>query len=228
MYRPTYECPPKAPKEVIKQISKLSALSKCLDEALTELINESGGDGVEEEVDSNKSNDYESVQTDTLPTNDSDNIQIDELFKSRVIDSLAEAEADLSWRNEESLLKEDDNHDATKMDGKREELLTIKEPPSALLEGTLDHYNRLNGQWRIVAKNAILRPRVNIDYSKKNKSRYYRTSLFEQSKITCSERNLSKRSTGRKRSSIDDEFPQSEDGGIPLGDIVILAYDDIV
>ena len=31
--------------------------------------------------------------------------------------------------------------------------------PAAILKGDIDHYNRIGGQWRIVVKNAVLKPR---------------------------------------------------------------------
>jgi hypothetical protein len=31
--------------------------------------------------------------------------------------------------------------------------------PAAMLQGEIDHYNRVGGQWRIVVKNAVLKPR---------------------------------------------------------------------
>ncbi len=245
MYRPTYECPSKARKNTIKQISKLSALSKCLDEALTDLIQESakvdqtnGNDDISSSSSSPDGDGVENYCTNAkLNVGDinSSTIQIDEKFKNRVMETLGDTEASIIWRKEESLLmkkNEDDGANNNQNDDgeRRGEELKIPEPPSALLEANLKYYNRLNGQWRIVATDAVLRPRANIDYSRKNKKRYYRTSLGDQSKATCSEHHIPKRSNrkGGKR-SIDDEFRQDEDGGIRLeGDIVILAYDDIV
>ena len=55
--------------------------------------------------------------------------------------------------------------------------------------------------------------------------------MVDQSKMTCTEQNISQRSSKKKggKPTIDDEFQQSEDGGIKLdGEIVILAYDDVV
>ena len=45
-------------------------------------------------------------------------------------------------------------------------------PPAAILEGTVQYYNRFHGQWRIVISNAILRPRVNFHVSPNPQHQY--------------------------------------------------------
>jgi hypothetical protein len=47
----------------------------------------------------------------------------------------------------------------------------INEPPAALLKGTIDHYNRLGGKWRIVVEGGQLKRRVRLARDRMKKVR---------------------------------------------------------
>lgn len=258
MYRPTYQCPPKANANIISQISKLSTLSTTLDEALTDLIQESKsskGEGIDLRSKCSKGNDVSDASsisseeqscTKLNTSNDDDGcenpskkIVMDDTFKNYILQKLHEAHADITWQNQQTLQlptvsNQKENHNKNQ----------TKEPPAALLHGKLKYYNRVNGQWRIVVSNAVLRPRVNIDYRKKNRKRN-RTSLWDQSKEQSMDiyTSLDGQSKRMRNSNDDDniilngndidklqmDFPINDDGGINLdGDLVILAYDDVI
>jgi hypothetical protein len=55
---------------------------------------------------------------------------------------------------------------------------TIKQAPSALLRGRVDHFNRRNTKWRIVVRDCQFRKRVDLD---KNRRMRERPSLWEVS-----------------------------------------------
>ena len=197
-------------------------------------------------------------------------IQFDEKFKTHILEKLSAAHSDIIWQKEDSVSNGNDNdnndssnsHDPSSSSGVATTNVNVSnnnkqkdnpfsrvvvEPPAALLHGTLRYYNKFNGQWRIVVSNPVLRPRVNIDYTKpksksKGKKRNRKNtniSLWEQSKKTfCELKNLKRARTGgeeedddgesNSNSVINEEFPLSEDGAITLnGDLVILAYDDV-
>ncbi len=243
MYRPTYQCPPKANANIISQISKLSTLSKTLDEALTDLIQESKsskGVGIDLRSFESKGSDLSDgssisseeqscTKLNTSATsnhyqNDYENplkkIVMDDTFKNYILQKLHEAHADITWQNQQ-LPTESKKENHSKNQTNEE---APSPPPAALLRGKLKYYNRVNGQWRIVVSNAVLRPRVNIDYRKKNRKRN-RTSLWDQSKEHSIDvyKSIDGQSKRMRNSNDDNNNDINLDG-----DLVILAYDDII
>lgn len=75
-------------------------------------------------------------------------------------------------------------------------------PPAGLLSGKLQYYNRVGGQWRIVLSDAELCPRIRSDDADRTKNRVSLWDYSEQSSL-------------------------GKDDKMKLGNVVILAYDDL-
>jgi len=258
MYRPTYTCPPKAEASLVSQIAKLSTLAKSLDDAMSDLIKENNNDDentitkderYDDKIDddddqhlNNNSKQQDSNVSDigslssgdersNVEIDDTDNCDLKDIssslfndqFKKTVLQKFGDAQATITTSQQhDSLANHDEYMQSSNSNG-------IKEAPAALLHGNLKYYNRINGQWRIVVGNAVLRPRVNIDYGKKNKKRNC-TSLWDQSKQTSQHEGLRFKRGRIDGDQIQKDFPLDDDGAIPLnnGDLVILAYDDVL
>ena len=106
--------------------------------------------------------------------------------------------------------------------------------PAAMLQGEIDHYNRVGGQWRIVVKNAVLKPRSmkKIDNCMTGRSLRTRMVLDWDGDDNGSDGAHCKESVANAG---DDEIGvnntkkgSSEDGAAHhfKGTIQILAYDD--
>jgi hypothetical protein len=110
--------------------------------------------------------------------------------------------------------------------------LTTDAAPAAMLKGEIDHFNRIGGQWRIVVKNAVLKPRslTTTDNGMSGRSCRKRTVL------DWDDNNDEAHVGGRKKSASLDasnkgdisEKVKNDSSGVHhfLGTIQILAYDD--
>jgi hypothetical protein len=245
MYRPTYQCPQKANSNTATQISKLSALSATLDEVLTELIDRQNPTKYQPLDNNDSEHDQKSESSSSMEVHEIKKASVndgsidgedeiisifDEQCKRLIMTSLEEAHANITWQKE-SIANQYSSPSTTATVSSPKEMIehhTIKEPPAALLRGKLKYYNRINGQWRIVLSDAVLRPRMNIDYRKKNNKRNC-TSLWDQSIMSLRKECELKRSRNVfNPDQLKEEFPQDDTGGILLdGDLVILAYDDV-
>ena len=81
---------------------------------------------------------------------------IDDTIADRILASFAKAVSDTKWHG------------------------GPKSPPSALLKGRVEYYNRFDGSWDITVADAELRPRVILDVNRKKRSRD-RPSLWDVS-----------------------------------------------
>lgn len=77
-------------------------------------------------------------------------------------------------------------------------------PPAALLRGRVEHYNSLEGKWRIVVNNAEIRERVQLPQTNPRKKK--RTALWDASELRQGEQQPATALTGS---------------------LQILAYDDL-
>ncbi len=217
-----YERPPKAERNLVKQIMQSSTLVSTLGDALSELIKESNDEGnrhinTAETSNSNEcdsshgSEDMSSSSSNSgrqergCSGNEEGEIKFDEKFKKHILDKIGEVHSDIIWQKEDSLLKKGSisssfagSSDKVDEDDKRKDnpFSSVNiEPPAALLQGNLQYYNKFNGQWRIVVSNPVLRPRVNVDNAKKKgkKRNVKRISLWEQSEKVFCEQSQSKR-----------------------------------
>ncbi|KAL7467230.1 hypothetical protein ACHAXS_007480 [Conticribra weissflogii] len=93
-------------------------------------------------------------------SNQSKKIRLDESFAQSILDTYCTAFAQSSFENDASK----NNH--YPFFTRRSNVTNIKESssaPAAMLQGEIDHYNRIGGQWRMVVKNAIIRPRTVVE-----------------------------------------------------------------
>ena len=110
--------------------------------------------------------------------------------------------------------------------------------PAAILKGDIDHYNRIGGQWRIVVKNAILKPRslTRIDNGMTGRSFRTRTVLDwdnnDGSEGTRKKESALESSAKSGRNCANDkettDYTAEDDDSVHhfRGTIQILAYDD--
>jgi hypothetical protein len=220
-YYATYKRFPRAGTESSIRIGKMSSMAKCLDEALTEIIQESEGtessntrtappQALGVEVDTDQIQVEVPVHADEHE--DGDEITIDEQFKNKIMDQFGTATSKAFCSEETKTIL-----------SKPEEC----EPPAGILHGKVKYYNRFHGQWRILVSDAEIRPRVNLNYDKLKKREVI-------SLKTCSSRSYMEKETRQKRRRIDidiDADPDlpvmNQDGSVKIdGDLMILAYDD--
>ena len=93
-------------------------------------------------------------------------------------------------------------------------------PPRALLRGTLDHYNRFQGKWRLVVKGGLeLKRRVTLPKNRRKTQRKGRPTLWEAvQQVLDDDDDNNKDGTKTNNSS----------GVVTLpGSLQILAYDDL-
>ena len=107
---------------------------------------------------------------------------------------------------------------------------TSIDAPAAMLKGEIDHYNRVGGQWRIVVKNAILKPRMitKVENGMTGRSLRRRTVLdWDDESI---DHNGKDNGRGKKSvvnlASASDDCRRASDVHHFRGTIQILAYDD--
>jgi hypothetical protein len=229
--------PPKQPEESVDKtlastIYKLHPVTKCLKESLNECI--------ESEITI-----HQSFQSKLLNKYGESMVQAYQNdMKSSSINT--SSNNNTLEKKEEEEEEEEDKKDEEKVTG-GEEAHCIKngEPtivttadhtplkaPAALLTGNIQHYNRYEGNWRIIISDAILRPRIDIPYTDKSEANARKRTLFEHSAVVEIEQRLKRAKTNEEPSTRMNPclLPCiGDDGSIQLdGDIVILAYDDYV
>ncbi|KAL3793463.1 hypothetical protein ACHAW5_001638 [Stephanodiscus triporus] len=126
----------------------------------------------------------------------------------------------------------------TKFDREREPVsashsdLTTDAAPAAMLKGEIDHFNRIGGQWRIVVKNAVLKPRslTTTDNGMSGRSCRKRTVLDWDDNNDDAQVGGCKKSASLDASDkvVFSEKVKNDSSGVHyfLGTIQILAYDD--
>jgi hypothetical protein len=195
-------------------IYKLDSVTKCLEESLNEFT---------EEQHSNDDND-----------DSNSTIKIHKNFQNKLLNKYGESMVQAYHYTERGGNGEHRLLDETRRKNKKNDKLTVAdqnetEAPAALLTGTLKHYNRYEGNWRIVISDASIRPRINIPYTDTTDVEARKRTLYDHSAIET-ERQLKRAKSNEQQTTNHQLLPSvNEDGSIKLnGDIVILAYDDYV
>jgi len=218
--------PESVDKTLAGTIYKLDSVTKCLEESLNEWTEEQHQRRHQNETnDDNNNNDDD---------NDSDcAITIHKNFQNKLLNKYGESMVQAYHHTERGGNGEHRILEETHRKNKKNDKLTVTdqnetEAPAALLTGTLKHYNRYEGNWRIVITDASIRPRINIPYTDTTDVEARKRTLFDHSAIET-ERQL-KRAKSNEQQITNHQLPsKNEDGSIKLnGDIVILAYDDYV
>lgn len=196
-YQPTNRRPPKAQKELVTRLYRISPIASSLERALSGLIADDDNDSIE----NTHRNEIEVDKT--LQSGDSSHsekshicsaIKIDEHMKSKLLDTYGDAIHEVEWEKPTAIPKPTGVDEENVSSGTRQ-----CDPPAALLRGNLKYYNRMGGQWRIVVSGAEIRKRANLPLNKKTKE-----------------------INGLWKTSVDTDSPS-----ISLdGEIVIFAYDD--
>lgn len=205
-------------KTLASTIYKLHPVAKCLEESLKECIFEK-----------NYHNDHDNNDDDS----ESD-IQIHKSFQSKLLHKYGESMVqayhtdDILESTEEEQVLDVKSH-SDKKDTTTNHISS--QAPAALLTGKIKHYNRYEGNWRIVVTDAILRPRINIPYTDKSEANVRKRTLFHHSSVVEMEQILKRTKTNEESTRIYHSLLPyiHEDGSVHLdGDVVILAYDDYV
>ena len=205
-YYATYKRPPDTNKDVAARIGKLSPMAACLDEALSELMQEHirSSSTREEEDNPDRSQAEKSTTSNQNDNSDAgeDQVVIDEEFKNKIMNKFGQAMSN-----------------AFTMPSKP---TTDPEPPAGILHGKIKYYNRYGGQWRIVVSDAEIRPRINIPYPQLKKQEVISLKEFSRRHM---EREIHYK---RRRVERGEGLPSMErDGVVKIdGDLMILAYDD--
>ena len=176
--------PAPADPSVSGRVATLNPISKCLQVALDELLTEDqfGGDGSIELNSTTESGHYMSGNKRKQSADKSDggstmkqsadehniydtseihnkNIRIDETISKSILDSYSNAVAITKYDQEKHafpgsyapLPHDDTNSTSTNT--------SYQQAPAAIIQGEIDHYNRVGSNWRIVVKNATLKSR---------------------------------------------------------------------
>lgn len=200
--------PPTVDKKLASSIYKLHSVTKCLEESLDEIIYEQ-----------NNLPDGESSISES-------EVILTDAFRNQLLSKYGEAIIDAY----------DNQHDKNQLfqstpTGATERTESeIPQPPAAILTGKIQHYNRYEGNWRIVISDAEIRPRVNIPYctdkSESGKRSLVQNSSMEMEKIIKRAKKLGQKEIYEGNNIIP---TLNDDGSWKIdGDVVILAYDDDV
>lgn len=85
-------------------------------------------------------------------------IRLDESFAQSILDTYCTSFAQSSFEN-----NADERSDNAAMTHRSKITRENSCAPAVMLQGEIDHYNRIGGQWRIVVKNATIRPRTVVE-----------------------------------------------------------------
>lgn len=178
-FHPTYKRPSKA-KPQTTRISKIGSIPSCLNDALSELISEDWKIAIRmkrnfnnccNSDDADDCNDEELCgQVITAKQKKISCIQpiIDEEFRINLLEKYGHSVANAFWdddsvtESKKTQIYTSATLSTTKATGGCVSKVPQRYAPSAMLRGNLKYYNRIGGQWRIVASNGVLYPRVNL------------------------------------------------------------------
>jgi hypothetical protein len=206
-------------KTLASTIYKLHPVTKCLEESLKECIFEK-----------NYHHDHDDEDSDS-------DIKIHKSFQNKLLNKYGESMVQ-AYHTDDILVvnaeEEEEQVLEVKPHSKKKHTTTdhiSSQAPAALLTGKIKHYNRYEGNWRIVVTDAILRPRINIPYTDKSEANVRKRTLFHHSSVMEMERMLKRTKSNEESTRMNHSLLPyiHEDGSVHLdGDVVILAYDDYV
>lgn len=177
--------PPPADQSVVERIAAIGPIGICLETALDELIAEDNLICNDNDIDG-RSNDIDEEITDVpddrqnkkrkQPIEDSSDAAA---TKKPAAEQNEDASCKYASRNNANLIRIDESMSKSILESYSNAVATTKydqgkkvhpgsstpataettSAPAAMLQGEIDHYNRVGGQWRIVVKNAVLKPR---------------------------------------------------------------------
>ena len=180
--------PAPADPSVSGRIATLNPISKCLQVALDELLTEDQSDGEDDSIGLNResmqyassikgkeSSDVDESKEQSAMTQSSDehNIHASEIHNNNIIridETISKSILD-SYSNAVSTTKYDDDHEKqtfsrsflpphdNKFNNKTNTRSCCQQAPAAIIQGEIDHYNRVGSNWRIIVKNATLKSR---------------------------------------------------------------------
>ena len=256
-YHPSNRPAPADPS-VSSRVAALNPISKCLQVALDELLTEDqfGGDGSIELNSTTESGHYMSGNKRKQSADKSDggstmkqsadehniydtseihnkNIRIDETISKSILDSYSNAVSKTKYGQEKQTLpgpyapqpSHDDINSTNKTNTR-----SCQQAPAAIIQGEIDHYNRVGSNWRIVVKNATLKSRSITKIGNGLDGLRYRSRTvldWDDDKVdgassSCKKkRSLDGSSAKRKDSATKDDYIHRFEGTVQ-----ILAYDD--
>jgi len=253
--------PASADPSVSSRVATLNPISKCLQVALDELRAEdqldNDGDSIElngmgntqcmsskkrkqsidvDDIAMKQSSDEHNTH-DASEINNNNIIRIDETISKSILDSYSNAVATTKFDDQEKqtfpVSYAPLPHDDTKSTNKTNKS-SCHQAPAAILQGEIDHYNRVGSNWRIVIKNATLKSRSVTKVGNGLEGRRYRSRTVldwddDDDKVGAS---------GKKKRSVessdDGDAKRKDDKTIQddvhrfEGTVQILAYDDKV
>lgn len=180
--------PPPADQSVVERIAAIGPIGICLETALDELkaednliCNDNDIDGrsndIDEEItdvpddrqnkkrkqpieDDSSDDAYAAAtkkpaaeQNEGASRNNVNLIRIDESMSKSILESYSNAVATTKYDQGKKV------HPGSSTPSTTTTAAETESAPAAMLQGEIDHYNRVGGQWRIVVKNAVLKPR---------------------------------------------------------------------
>jgi hypothetical protein len=178
-----------------------------------------GGQAESANVSSMKGKSYQNVSEELELASNSNMLPLDDSMSKSILQSYINAVA---------LTNFDPEGRKTSIDDSVPHLPSLKTnatvAPAAILQGDIDHFNRIGGQWRIVAKNAVVKQRSTkkVENGMTGRSRRKRTVLAwdDTESITCG--------SDCKDACDNDANNTTLSGYVHRlkGSIQILAYDD--
>lgn len=163
--------------------------------------------------------------------------KVDKKTKEHLLQAFGDAVTATDWFGIDTNAGASDNSTTLRgNEGQTNDAITTSTPvisPAALLRGKVRHYNRIGGQWRILAKDVEIRPRVNLEgkdgqVRKRAWKKADRQSLWDRS---LEEDERQGNATAAAASAEDPDL-----GGLEMdvegssikfkGDVLILAYND--
>lgn len=197
-------------------------------------------DGGEEDIDP--------MSSTSLPPS---NAKVDAKMKEHLLQTFGDAVASTDWYGTDTNPSISSSSNSTVLQRNEQQRHTSPAipPPAALLRGKVRHYNRVGGQWRILAKDVEIRPRVGLEVRGKSTwKRADRQSLWDRSLEEEEERGPAAAGAGAGAASATENSADSvtaaessskdsnlEGLGLDIdgntikvkGDVLILAYDDV-
>ena len=197
-------------------------IGNCLQQALNDMLNESEGlfEVNVDDNDDNNGNDHSSNGN----GGKEQQIKVTSDVTDAILNSFGRAVANTKWRRSSiSNSESGGGHGKEQKKVSDEGIAQSPEPemfpPAALLIGRLDHYNRVNQNWKIVIDNVKLKPRNSND---DNEGQY---SIKKKKTLN---RRKSDRESIFLNTSVEKEEEEGQQEEITInGQLHIHAYDDV-
>ena len=259
-----YAChPPNRPAPadslVSGRVATLNPISKCLQVALDELLTEDQSfDGEDDSIELNgtESGQYISSKKRTQSTDVDDitmkqssdehnihdasvnnnKIRIDETISKSILESYSNAVATTKFDDQEKHIFPGSfappSHDDTNSTSTS---TSCQQAPAAIIQGEIDHYNRVGSNWRIVVKNATMKSRSVTKIGNGLDGRRYRSRTvvdWEDDKVdgasSCKKKRSLDDSASSNHAARKDSVTKDDNIHRFEGTVQILAYDDKV